>query len=266
MIYDKNFFTGLALVVGGLVLGGVALSFSLGGVPDIAFDASFSESSASGSTACVQATCLNKECKVLAFDPMNPWPPKKPIAVKGQSLYYILPDGVDGYKDGVGGKHQIPPLDTLMGAAFKLENTTCSDTCRAGKKVHNFPDKSSIKSYEDSFCQESGKKATPTPTPTTSTSPKPGNKVIFACKSYKCWYNAFKDPKLPLATPDDPVFVDDTAVYNMFRVMIDDCLMSGNSGFNCNPDLWGWLNRRGTPTTPSQVCVVIGNNKTCWWQ
>ena len=67
MIYDKNFFTGLALVVGGLVIGGMALSFSLGGgVPSLSI--SFNDSFAGGNRACVQATCLNKECKVLAFD------------------------------------------------------------------------------------------------------------------------------------------------------------------------------------------------------
>ena len=124
-----------------------------------------------------------------------------------------------------------------------LAGTSVSKVCYASKDDKNAP--------------------TPTPTvPPVKPTPVPGNQIIFACKNWKCWYNAWNDPKLPLGTESDPFFVDDTATMNLFNVAASD--PNGSIGF------FHFLERRaGTSDAKStKVCFFIpnppppGNTKT----
>ena len=210
MIYDKNFFTGLALVVSGLVLGGVALSFSLGGVSNIALDTGFYESSAAGgdTVPCVEMTCKpGAKAKDCGYDiGVKMFKKHSTIANKGKSIFFI----------GDLGKGAGSPGRDFEDAGFDFRVTTCDkdavDVCK-GYQLPLLFDK-----YENDVCTPNdkleAKKSTPTPTPGAKL-PEKELKKLFACTGYKCWYKAWNDPRLPLGTPDDPFFVDDTALWNM---------------------------------------------------
>lgn len=245
MIYDKYFFTGLALVVGGVVAGGMVLSFSLGGAPNISFDASFSESSASGGDTipCVVMTCKpGAKAKDCGYT----------IGVKGFGKHStIAPKGGEIVFTGDLGKGEGSAARDFEDWGFDFRETTCNksavDTCKA----YQLPILAA--KYKNNVCTPNdsleAKKQTPPPTP------KPGAKIdyekLFACTAYKCWRKAWTDPRLPLGTPDDPFFVDDTATMNLILVSAD----NGSAGF------FQFLERRAKTGSAgsTKICFTIQN-------
>ncbi|OGN29815.1 MAG: hypothetical protein A3A33_00805 [Candidatus Yanofskybacteria bacterium RIFCSPLOWO2_01_FULL_49_25] len=221
MIYDKTFFMGLAIVAGGLVLGGGALSLGLStGGQSISLDAGFNESDAGLLTfKCTNFTCADK----------------KGCFYGGE---YIASQG-DKYRYGSAGKKHLNQdqamKDFLKGLGFTAEDTNCDKLadklkCNPANRKVSDGDGQTNKQLKEEFrtrasdgdmCFVKAKddvKLTPTPTPT----PTPGAKLpekelkaIFACKTYKCWYKTWTDPRLPLMTPDDPVFVNDNDLWGM---------------------------------------------------
>lgn len=209
MIYNKHFFIGLALVLGGL---GIAAFWVVqsGIGPQISFTESFA-----GKNNCTQLVCREKEG--CAMDDNN-----QPMFVFNETLFYKGPAQFTGDLDD----DQPYPISAFTEAGFEPSFARCPKPkyCPFGE---GGPSDNPIgaRIWAD-FCLSS-QYATPTPKPTpkVTKTPKPTatpqHEIIKACTGYKCWWNVYKTIKA-LGTPEDPVFVDETATMNLFLVNMDD--------------------------------------------